>query len=237
MTVRRVRTLAVVTSVLLLAGVVVAVLLGSRGAAPGPAAAPAAGTATAPTADAGPAAPGGPAVIVPGRPGETAATRPAEDLAGAAAPRPHNAMDTWFVRMMIPHHAQALEMATLAPERAADPDVRALADRIRASQGPEIGMMRGWLQARGLAENVAGHDHGSMKGMQSPEAMRRLADTRGAAFDRLFVEMMTAHHAGAVEMATDLLRVGADLTLSEFANAVATEQAVEIDRMRTLLAS
>ncbi len=36
-------------------------------------------------------------------------------------------------------------------------------------------------------------------------------------------------------MATDLLRAGADLTLSEFANAVAVEQNVEIDRMRTLL--
>ena len=146
-------------------------------------------------------------------------------------------MDVWFVRMMIPHHAQALEMAELAPDRAADPDIRALADRIRASQGPEIGMMRGWLQNRGLSAEAEGHDHGTMRGMQSPEAMRQLAAARGADFDRLFVRMMTEHHQGAIEMATNLLKVGADLTLNEFANSVATEQTVEIDRMRNVLAS
>jgi uncharacterized protein (DUF305 family) len=66
--------------------------------------------------------------------------------------------------------------------------------------------------------------------------MRRLAATRGPDFDRLFVRMMTEHHQGAVAMATDLLKVGADLTMNEFANSVATEQGVEIDRMHELLA-
>ena len=56
-------------------------------------------------------------------------------------------------------------------------------------------------------------------------------------FDRLFVRMMTEHHQGAIEMATDLLTVGSDLTLNEFANSVATEQTVEIDRMREILGS
>ncbi len=47
--------------------------------------------------------------------------------------------------------------------------------------------------------------------------------------------MMTEHHEGAIEMATNLLTVGSDLTLNEFANSVATEQTVEIDRMREVL--
>lgn len=176
-----------------------------------------------------------PPVIVPGRPGESAVARPAQEVRDAAPPR-YNSLDVWFVRMMIPHHQQALEMAALAPERAADPRIRAVADRIRAAQGPEIGLMRGWLAARDLPAEVPGHDHGTMRGMQSPEAMRRLAAARGADFDQLFVQMMTEHHQGAVAMATDLLKVGADLTMSEFANSVATEQGVEITRMRELLA-
>ncbi|MEV0879281.1 DUF305 domain-containing protein [Micromonospora echinofusca] len=229
MTNRRARTLAVVISASLLAVVVVAVLRSG-----GPTTAPA-GQAAAPAATSAPVGPSRPAVIVPGRPGETAAVRPAEELRDAATSR-HNSMDVWFVRMMIPHHAQALEMAELAGDRAGDPALRALAERIRASQGPEIGMMRGWLQARGLSTDVADHDHGSMRGMQTPEAIRQLAAARGAEFDRLFVRMMTEHHQGAVQMATDLLKVGSDLTLSEFANSVATEQTVEIDRMRELLA-
>lgn len=228
MTNRRARTLAIVTLALVLPLVVLVVLRSGGDDSRDPRPAAASGTATP--------APTGPPVIVPGRPGESSAVRPAEEVRDAAA-RPHNSMDVEFVRMMIPHHGQALAMAELAPDRAADPDVRAVADRIRASQGPEIGMMRGWLQARGLSEQVEGHDHGTMRGMQSPTAMDQLAAARGAEFDRLFVRMMTEHHRGAVEMATELLKVGADQTLSEFANAVATEQTVEIDRMRELLAS
>ncbi|MCW3815146.1 DUF305 domain-containing protein [Micromonospora sp. DR5-3] len=176
-----------------------------------------------------------PPVIVPGRPGESATTRPGQEVRNAESAR-YNSLDVWFVRMMIPHHQQAVEMAALATDRAADPRVRAVAERIRAAQGPEIGVLRGWLGARGLPAEVSGHDHGTMRGMQPPEAMRQLAAARGAEFDRRFVRMMTEHHQGAVAMATDLLRVGADQTMQEFANAVATEQSAEIARLHDLVA-
>ncbi|TDC78195.1 DUF305 domain-containing protein [Micromonospora sp. KC606] len=227
MTARRGRILLVVT--------LSAVLLVALGFTLRPAARRAPATA-GPTAvvTPSPAPTDGPPVIVPGRPGESAVARSAHEVRDAAPPH-HNSLDIWFVRMMIPHHEQALEMARLAPGRAASPGIKAIADRISAAQGPEIGMMRGWLSSRGLSAEVSGHDHGTMRGMQSPEAVRRLADARGADFDRLFVQMMTEHHQGAVTMATDLLGVGADRQLNEFANSVATEQAVEIDRMRELV--
>ncbi|MGR6319320.1 DUF305 domain-containing protein [Micromonospora soli] len=219
---------------LLLVVTVVALALAALGLTlwhrPGqPSALPAAGSSPSPTADA-------PPVIVPGRPGEPAVTRPAQEVRDASAPR-YNSLDVWFVRMMIPHHQQAVEMAALAPDRTADPRVRAVADRIQAAQQPEIGVLRAWLAARGLPAEVPGHDHGAMRGMQSPEAMRQLAAAHGAEFDRLFVQMMTEHHEGAVAMATDLLKVGVDQSMQEFANSVATEQAVEISRMRELTAS
>ncbi|MEV0807683.1 DUF305 domain-containing protein [Micromonospora sp. NPDC050200] len=227
MTARRGRTLLVVT---LAAAVLVVLALALRPAdRPAPMAVGSTGTASP-----APPAADGPAVIVPGRPGESAVARPAGEVRDTASPR-YNSLDVWFVRMMIPHHQQALEMAELAEGRAGSPQVKAVADRIRGAQGPEIGMMRGWLSARGLPTEVPGHDHGAMRGMQSPEAIRRLADARGAEFDRLFVQMMTAHHQGAVTMATDLLSVGADQQLNEFANSVATEQSVEIGRMRELV--
>ncbi|WBB68987.1 DUF305 domain-containing protein [Micromonospora sp. WMMD812] len=229
MTSRRARTLAIVTLAIVLPLGIVA-LVRAGGDDGGDRARPVA----APTATASPA-PTDLTVIVPGRPGESATTRAAAEIRDTGS-SPHNSMDVWFVRMMIPHHAQALTMAELAPERAADPDVRAIADRIRASQGPEMGFMRGWLQNRDLPVEVEGHDHGTMRGMQSPEAMNQLAAARGADFDRLFVRMMTAHHEGAIELATNLLTVGADQTLNEFANSVATEQTVEIGRMHELLA-
>ncbi|MGY0006349.1 DUF305 domain-containing protein [Micromonospora sp. I033] len=218
--------LAVTALVLLL--VVAGLVLTGRGDTP-PAAAPATPSAT------GAAPPvAAPPVVVPGRPGEAAATRAAQEVRDAAPPR-YNGLDVWYVRMMIPHHQQAVEMASLAPDRAADPRVRAVADRIRAAQGPEIGVLRGWLEARDLPAEVPGHDHGTMRGMQSADAVRQLAAARGAEFDRLFVRMMTAHHEGAVVMSTDLLKVGTDQTLQEFANAVATEQSAEIARLRELV--
>ncbi|MEU7803595.1 DUF305 domain-containing protein [Micromonospora arborensis] len=235
MTDRRARTLTIVTLALVLP-LVAFIVIRSGGDAP-------TGTARSATAPATPAPAATPTVspvptdltvIAPGRPGDSPSTRAAHEVRDAG-PAPHNSLDVWFVRMMIPHHAQALAMAELAPDRAANPDVRALADRIRASQGPEMGLMRGWLQTRGLPAEVQGHDHGTMRGMQSPEAMRQLAAVRGADFDRLFVQMMTAHHEGAIELATNLLTVGSDLTLNEFANSVATEQTVEIERMREVL--
>ncbi|GAB3146367.1 DUF305 domain-containing protein [Micromonospora sonneratiae] len=182
------------------------------------------------------AAPTSPAalVIVPGRPGDQATVKRADEVAEVGARR-YNSLDTWFVRMMIPHHTQALRMAALAPERTADDRVRALAARIQASQAPEILQMRAWLDTRGLElDPRGGHDHGTMRGMQTPEAMRRLAAARGRDFDRLFVTMMIEHHQGAIEMATDLLRVGIDVTVEEIATSVAAEQAVEINRMREL---
>lgn len=226
MSVPRGRILAVAVVLLLMAAGVVALRSGSDASAP---------TAGPPTADAATAsAVDGPPVIVPGRPGEPAVTRPASEVRVPDPPR-YNAMDVWFVQMMIPHHEQALAMAALAPDRAGDRAVRAIADRIRAGQGPEVGVLRGWLGSRRLPATVAGHDHGTMRGMQSPEAVRRLAAARGAEFDRLFVAMMTDHHRGAVEMATELTRAGADPTLSDLATSIAVEQNVEIDRMRALL--
>ncbi|MFI7250751.1 DUF305 domain-containing protein [Micromonospora chalcea] len=177
-----------------------------------------------------------PPLLVPGRPGESAATRVPDQVRGASTPR-FNSLDVWYVRMMIPHHEQALEMATLAPDRAADPRIRAVAERIRAAQGPEVGLLRAWLSTRDLPADVPGHDHGSMRGMQSAEAVRQLADAKGAAFDRMFVRMMTDHHQGAIVMSTDLLKVGADQAMQEFATGVAVEQSAEITRMRALLPS
>jgi uncharacterized protein (DUF305 family) len=177
-------------------------------------------------------------VILPGRPGEPAVEITRADPAATAATARYNALDVAYVRMMIPHHTQALQLAALAPERAGDPRIRVLAERIRASQLPEILRMRGWLAARGLAldDEHGAHEHGAMRGMQTPAAVDRLAAARGADFDRLFVQMMVDHHQGAIEMSTDVLRVGVDTAVEEMATAAASEQAVEIGRMRDLLA-
>jgi uncharacterized protein (DUF305 family) len=176
-------------------------------------------------------------VIVPGRPGESASVVPSDEIAAPDGSR-YNSFDVWFVRMMIQHHQQAVQMAALAPSGAGSPQIRAIAERILVAQGPEITVLRAWLRTRGLGESGdqgTGHDHGTMRGMASPQAIRALANATGEAFDRMFVDLMSAHHQGAIDMCTDVLRVGADERIQELATNIAAEQQVEIVRMRELL--
>lgn len=171
-------------------------------------------------------------VVVPGRPGESATVTDSHQVK-APDGSTYNLLDAEFARMMIPHHLQALRMAELAPQRAADPRVKALAERMRLAQTPEITQLRSWLAARGLAEH-SGHDHAGMPGMQTEAALTELAGARGADFDRRFLQMMDAHHRGAVRMAGDVLAGGDDLTIEQLANEMAVEQSAELARMRQL---
>jgi uncharacterized protein (DUF305 family) len=223
MTQRRTATLVAATAALVLAigGAILAARAGDRSAA-----APRTSASSAPPAR----------VVLPGRPGESA-TVTDSDRVRAPDGSTYNAVDTAFVRMMIAHHAQAITMARLAPDRAADASLRALAERIGAAQAPEIDRLRAWLSERRLDEVDPTHDHATMPGMQTDADMAALAAARGTDFDRRFVTMMTAHHRGAIQMAGDVLNGGTDQTVSELANEMAAEQGSEIRRMDQLKAA
>ena len=183
-------------------------------------------------------------LIQPGEPGEPAVTGGTP----TAPPAPEfNHSDIAFVQMMIPHHAQALEMSRLARRYAVDDGVRTLAARIRAAQGPEILTMASWLEAEDVEVPQAGdaageydhgeHGHDPMLGMLTDAQMRRLAAARGAEFDRLFLQGMIQHHQGAIEMADAVAVGGSAVLVSELAADVKATQAAEISRMRELLRS
>ena len=183
-----------------------------------------------------------PVLVQPGAPGTPA--RPispdeASDLSGVAP----TAADAAFVRGMIAHHAQALEMTALVGARSRSDRLRLLAQRIEASQADEIAMMRDWLDARGFAEPAssahASHHHDApMPGMLTAAQMAALAAASGEAFDRLFLELMIAHHQGALAMVQALVaQPGAaqDPELFAFASDVEADQGMEIARMLSLL--
>lgn len=152
----------------------------------------------------------------------------------------HNDADTTFAQMMIVHHEGAIEMAELATERAENPDVVALAERIAQAQGPEIEEMTTWLNAWG--EDVEPMDHGGMdmngmdmNGMSQEEMMTHLEGLSGEAFDAAFLEGMIAHHEGAVEMAETELADGENPEALALAEKIIADQEAEITEMEELL--
>jgi uncharacterized protein (DUF305 family) len=175
----------------------------------------------------------------------------------------HTEADVAFMQDMIVHHAQAVEMTALVPDRSARADVLRLAARIESSQEAELALMRRWLEQRGEPVRPPpgtgdgdgrdhDHDHGDpqghgtrghgshhlMPGMLDAEGMARLEAASGEDFDRLFLEAMIRHHEGALVMVAGLLATdgaGQEPELFRFAAHVESDQRIEIERMRRML--
>lgn len=157
-----------------------------------------------------------------------------------------NATDVAFAQGMIPHHAQAIEMADMALAQSQDAQVKELATAIKAAQQPEIDQLTGWLEAwsqpvpdtsMGMDHSMDGMEGMMMSGMMSDADMGRLGDSSGAQFDRLWLEMMIQHHAGAISMAEDELDDGKYPAALQMAQDIITSQQDEIGRMDTMLAA
>ena len=180
-------------------------------------------------------------IVLPGAPGaEPRVINAAEAI--ALSDTRFSPADVSFMQGMIVHHQQAVDMAKLVRQRTNNEAVLKTADRIEAGQKDEMEFMRTWLEDRNLdvAMQGMGHAHHTMKGMASPEQMRELAAANGTAFDRLFLELMVAHHLGAVDMVDELHGVSGsayDPVMYEFTNDVVSDQRSEIDRMNATLAT
>ena len=166
-----------------------------------------------PAAPAPVSAPAAPVAATP----VTAAPVPAE--LPTPAPRDtvrhgYTAADVRFMQQMIHHHAQAVRMSALVPARSSRADVRALAERIDASQQAEIEMMRHWLaerhelvpdpsMARSVHDSIMGATH-DMSGMAGMAGMANMPNAAGAhdAAPMLMPGMLTPAEMAALAAAT-----------------------------------
>src|SRR3954464_11720492 len=182
-----------------------------------------------------------PPIVPPGAPGQPSrviAAAQASDLSQVQ----YTGADIKFMQGMIGHHAQAVEMVALVPQRTASDAVRKLALRIDVSQRDEMNMMREWLLARGqqIPDPRAHHMMGAtlMPGLLTPGEMTPVAAASGVEFDRLFLEGMIKHHSGAITMVHELFATdGAGQTpdIFSYASDVDADQRMEIDRMGSML--
>ena len=187
---------------------------------------------------------------------ESSSSSSSSPATGEAAPAEFNDADVTFAQEMIVHHTQANMMsATLLAKDGVDERVSALAQSIEAEQAPEIEQMTTWLQQWGaevpatdeaameaMAEEgmgaMEGMDHsGAMPGMMSAEDMAALEAAAGPEASALFLEQMTAHHTGAIEMAQTEVEAGADPGATALAQTIVESQQDEVQQMQDLLAT
>jgi len=158
----------------------------------------------------------------------------------------HNDVDTGFLQDMRVHHEQAVLMGIIyrnLPDT--DPGLRTVARQIVIGQSLEVGRMIQLLRSFGESEvndgdtamvwmgMVAGVD--SMPGMATDEELDLLGRLEGREADELFVELMSAHHVGGIEMAQFAAVNGENDEVIKMATGMAEAQAGEIGEMERLL--
>jgi uncharacterized protein (DUF305 family) len=160
---------------------------------------------------------------------------PGMGSSGSALPADVNNADLMFTTMMIPHHEQAIEMAdVILDEDGVDARVVALAETIKAAQGPEIELMESWLDEWGTGMGDMG---GMGDGMMSDTDMQALEDATGDEASRVFLEQMIEHHEGAIDMAQSEVDNGENPDVIGLAESIIESQTAEIATMEEILAS
>jgi uncharacterized protein (DUF305 family) len=186
-----------------------------------------------------------PVIVQPGAPGTPSRKLP--PTTRATLP-PASQADVEFMKEMIMHHAQAVEMTALIPSHTKNPELASLGARISRSQSDEIKFMKRWLDARGESTampmpgmpemDIPQAEVMLMPGMLTPQQMEALRNATGNDFDRLFLSGMIQHHNGALTMVKELFNTagaGQDADIFTFATDADNTQRAEIKIMQNML--
>lgn len=108
-----------------------------------------------------------------------------------------------FALQMIPHHAQAVELAGILEPRAADENLRYFAQDVAQIQQAQIVQMRDWLPL--WRQLTIGFERPSPQaavamGMASAQEIAELQAVQGRAAETRFLQLMIRHHQGALPM-------------------------------------
>lgn len=145
-----------------------------------------------------------------------------------------------FALAMIPHHAQAVELASILEPRAADQNLRYFAQDVAQTQAAQIAQMRRWLPW--WRQLTIGFERPSPKaaaamGMASAQEIAELLALQGPAAETKFLQLMIRHHQGALPMIEQgLVEVKTEALPRRLIEAMGQSQTGEIQTMKRWLA-
>jgi uncharacterized protein (DUF305 family) len=167
------------------------------------------------------------ATAAPAVPTPSAAPVPGQDAG-------FTAQDVTFMEQMITHHSEAIRLTTIALAHTADPGIRQIADGERGAALTEVQQMSDWLFSIGIkppvGDDAAVHSHGG--GMTEAD-VNQLDTMSGAAFDARFLDLLTQHSLGALPIAQDEARGGANAGATELAGQIARRESDQVTRLAT----
>ena len=117
-------------------------------------------------------------------------------------------------------------MANLGATRATHANVKALAERILANRQKELGELKQFMTS--VAEDWQPADKQSLKTMP----VANLEKASGAAFDRLFVDMMIEHERDAITLTRTAKLVMP--TVQGFAQRSMQQQTAELEQLQKI---
>ncbi len=156
-----------------------------------------------------------------------------------------NSAEAGFLRDMITHHNQAVEMAMIIHDRTSNPALKSLATDMVLTQSSQIGMMQGWLNVWGV--DATGNDPAMawmghpvpagqlMPGMATPDQVNQLQTLPVPQAEVLFLQLMIRHHQGGVAMAEAILQKSDQTQIRQLATTIVNGQQNEIDAMNGML--
>ncbi|TXL90222.1 DUF305 domain-containing protein [Streptomyces sp. IB2014 016-6] len=174
------------------------------------------GCSSAPSADRKP-----PAASTPVQPG------PVDTLSGAT--------DAAWIQLMTPMNEGAVELLTMAADRAGDPRLRSWASDLATAHRAELGRMRPLLKELGLpSTNV--HEGHEMPGMVTPGDLTQARAAEGAAFEKVFVVQIREHLEHSARVSRSEIDAGSEAAAKKLAAALVEARRGELAGLRRITA-
>jgi uncharacterized protein (DUF305 family) len=148
-------------------------------------------------------------------------------------PQANASSDAAFLNEMIRHHQQTVEISALAEARAASPEVKAFARRLKAAHDPEVAKVKQVLSGHGKLKEGEDDARRAALALDGQE-LGRLGRARGAMFNQAFLDAMIVHHERAVSVTQTALREGRSPETVDLARQTAVTAQAELAEAKLL---